>query len=531
MASPPTSSLRFVTLDGVPLPEPVEWTPCFIELGVPAALLTDVVVERNDTALTVAVRELDGDVRVLAEWPRSPTGRYDVAFWCAPAGINERATATVRPAKLSERAYSKLLEDLELRLPASIAVGLSTHGALAGIQLLPPAESTLEQELLRVRRAVRGQVGRPGLAAALRRVAEDPYRSLVGTELWVQRERARRLDPTRLGQLLTRAGNLTSDGRPRRVPEIRVEETVDVYENRLVRAFYDQVSHRIRLLGDATSPNAVASGELASLHADLVGARRSADFLDDVGQLVRAPAEVTMVLLKRPEYRAILEGWLEFRRSSVVRLDEPSLDAPLKNLPQLYETWGVLRLIDVVLSQAGSHGFDLRSERIAVRHTSGLFIRVLKDGKPALTFEDAQGNVLRVTPQRRYGKSGELRSISFNQVPDVVLELERSDGSVDIWLFDPKYKLDSEDAKADAPPGGAPVKTDIDAMHAYRDAIRDQAGTARVRYAAILYPGPSVAYSNGLAAIRAHPLGDSELRRHLVDVVRRCMTSAVTIQA
>jgi PD-(D/E)XK nuclease superfamily len=41
-------------------------------------------------------------------------------------------------------------------------------------------------------------------------------------------------------------------------------------------------------------------------------------------------------------------------------------------------------------------------------------------------------------------------------------------------------------------------KVDIDKMHAYRDAIRDQSGTRVVRYAATLYPGPELHYAEGL---------------------------------
>jgi len=47
-----------------------------------------------------------------------------------------------------------MLEDLNQMLPASIALGLQQTGALADIHLLSPGESTLAQELIRLRRAI-----------------------------------------------------------------------------------------------------------------------------------------------------------------------------------------------------------------------------------------------------------------------------------------------------------------------------------------------------------------------------------------
>jgi hypothetical protein len=93
----------------------------------------------------------------------------------------------------------------------------------------------------------------------------------------------------------------------------------------------------------------------------------------------------------------------------------------------------------------------------------------------------------------------------------------RDDGaSPRVLVFDPKYKLDGEmptsepRTPSDFDVGGRPKKTDIDKMHAYRDAIRDRYGRPVVEYAAILYPGRTVSYSNGLEALRAYP-GDAEL--------------------
>jgi predicted component of viral defense system (DUF524 family) len=99
--------------------------------------------------------------------------------------------------------------------------------------------------------------------------------------------------------------------------------------------------------------------------------------------------------------------------------------------------------------------------------------------------------------------------MSFPQIPDVTVEVRAAGSTPRLYLFDPKYKLDSQtdDPQAEA----APKKEDIDKMHAYRDAIRGPDGEQIVRFAAILYPGPSQFFAPGgsprpyVAALRADP--------------------------
>ena len=60
-------------------------------------------------------------------------------------------------------------------------------------------------------------------------------------------------------------------------------------------------------------------------------------------------------------------------------------------------------------------------------------------------------------------------------------------------------------------------------MHAYRDAVRGEEGLRVVRYAAILYPGPDVRYSEGLEAIRAYPGAEQDLEKRLRSLLRRAL--------
>ena len=465
--------------------------------------------------MPIFVKELAGRVRVLADWPQSGAGNFDLTLAFRDGSWTEQRILCCRATETEPRwLWRRCWTDLQQRLPASIAIALQRAGALSGIEIVAPEETTLAEELHRLTRAARGTPTRAGLVDVLRLLAEQPHQVLRGYEEWRHRERARRIDAARLPQAFNRAGNLDRDRLPTLVPERPVVHVTDTYENRLVEAFYRQVNLRLRLLLAALQQRRYLS--LAEEAAEVLGrldvARRVASFLDDVSDLAEAPGRVTMVLLKRPEYRAALEGFLEFRRRALVRISEPSIDAPLENLPFLYETWGVLEVIAVLLDLAADLGYQVRLQRICSRRAGHLWIQVLRDGQAALVLSHPQlDRTIAMIPQRSYSPGAEnLHSVSFLQRPDIAVEITENDRT-DVYVFDPKYKLESEEEDVEDA-SGRPKKIDIDAMHSYRDAIRGKAGERVVRYAAILYPGPATLYTPGLAALNADPRDSQSLK-------------------
>jgi predicted component of viral defense system (DUF524 family) len=326
--------------------------------------------------------------------------------------------------------------------------------------------------------------------------------------------------------------------RPHHVPDVRVEHTFDVYENRLLRLFLDQVQRRLRRLAAVFAESNLLTGlaEVEKLQRQIGIAAREAWFLEEVALPGYVPTRATMVLLRRPLYRAAFERFLEFHREAFVQLDDDRLDAPLDNLPHLYETWGTLEVIAAILELGDELGFETREQRIA-RHTyHSVFIKVLPDGKPALVMVHPEdGREIRVIPQKSFGRTARPhRSISFAQRPDLTVQASRPGGDTQLLVFDPKYKLRSEgmagstledDDSLEGEPG-QPKKVDIDKMHAYRDAIRDGRLRRVVSHAAILYPGASVQYEGGVAALSALP-DDS---KPLIDAVKGILRTALRLE-
>lgn len=484
--------------------------PGWVELPIPRAQYDEVAVWVNDRPVVPVIRALgQGPARVLLEWPRSGPGHYCIAVrW--PEGSAQQVW-TVKPAKISQPALEQLLADLEEELPSSIALGIKRCGGLGELQVLPPHENTYQQECERLRRAILGTRNRPGLKDVLPRLQLDPQRTLIARSVWVPRRQARRLEPAGLRQCLLRAGNLDDKLTPLQVLDPRVEQTFDVYENRLVKAFVHQVGMRLRWASQFCRNNP----ELTQLRSVLRSAETQAPFLKEVKLLEALSPRLTMVLLKRPQYRAALEGYLEFQRTLRIRLEEPQLDAPLANLPFLYELWGSLQVHAAVLAVGAEMGFEVTQNRLVHRDGVSAFVRVVAANVASLELQ-RQGVRLSLIPQRSYRpNSFPLYSASFEQVPDLALEISSPDKPVRVLVFDPKYKLDGE----------RPVKADIDKMHAYRDAIRDPENRRVVGTAAILYPGDDVRYAgDDVMAIQAYP-GKGYLRAGLERLVRAAIAA------
>jgi hypothetical protein len=528
----PELGLQFLTLSGIPLPGPREWTPAFVEITTPNTIDWGSLAFRiNEVEQPLSLRRIDGAVRLVADWPRVGPGRYRLQVTAGAA--SQSAIVEVLPSKMSMAEFGDMVEQLETRLPLSVALGLQRLGGLAGVALVTARESTLASEIQRLRVAVHGDDRTRGLVAVLRDLHGDPHRSLQTTGLWVHRKDARRPDPNRVLMALRRPNNLSPDGKPIEVFDARVEHSFDVYENRLVRTFVTQVDRRLRRALRATEGDDRRSlrEDVTSLTDALGQARRYASFLDDASELSGPPDRLSMVLLRRPPYRAALEAFLRFQRGQSIRIDDPAIEAPLNELPRLYQQWCTLWVIETLLRVAADYGFTLVEERLIGRDGAGLFMRALPDGKPVLTLQHAEsGARVRLIPERTYAPGGSgLNSLSFPQRPDIAIELTRSTGEMLIWLLDPKYKLDSE-AGASTAVTTNPLKVDIDKMHAYRDAIRDSGGGRAVQYAAIMYPGATRTFPGNIEAISALPQADGGWSGgRLVDVFRRALAVPQTL--
>ena len=534
MVSQVTSHKFRSTAAGHPyIHSPGEWELAFVDVQVPSSDAGIAQVFLQGKPLEVIIRfDAEKNPFVTCEWPRSGAGNYRLETRIGDSIA--RTEITIKPSKISTASYDRLIEDLEGYLPASIAIGLQTGGALSGLDFRERRASTLSEQVLRLRRAVKGTEDHLGLAAILPKISESPHSILVTDELWVNIDHARRPPPHRFPQAIVRPGNLGADRLPIQVIDSRVERSFDVYENRLLKFFLQRLVSKlevlIRTLGKINKPELLDEAIRSLEQIRLV--RRMAPFLDQVRDVPNVLDSVSMVFLKHPYYRAVLNRYIEFKKSFNVTIDEPALDTPITDLPTLYQSWSTLIVIDTLISVGSDLGFRVESETLFRNEVDDFCIKLIPNGQEALVLirDDDQARIS-LTPEANYGNIGKYQSVSFSQVPDIAITIERSGFPPKIILFDPKYKLDSEEisdedeTSSDTDIGsvevrGKPKKIDIDKMHTYRDSIRTASGEMVVEYAGILYPGDTQTFSDDVEAIRAIPGDDAELRQHVAKVFK-----------
>ena len=513
-----SSGLRWFTEAGDEVESPVEWQPYLLELPVPPEQWESAVLRIGRRNVPVILRRIGGVSRVVAEWERAGPGHHQIVYRAAASAGS--ASIRIEPAKFGAGEFAKLLDALERELPAAIAIAVQQMGGLAGVDVSLPRIPTLAEEVQRLRRAVEGYASVPGLARLLREIGADPHVRLRNTSHWVNRRDARRPMVASLREAVTRADNLDEESLPRKLADTRVVRSFDTYENRLLALFAKQVERRLRRLRavlESSKRWPELSRDTETLLATLLRARRGAAFLDEVAPLQTPPSQVTMVLLRRPWYKELYRAYRAFHRGLSVRLEAAALETPLDALPYLYQVWATLQVIQAFLETANSLGYVVERQRLIGYDVNGWFARPLPDGEAAVIVRHhSTRRRASLIPERTYpphrGARDTLYSSTYSQRPDIAIEILDGAEVRNILVLDPKYKLEGGGANID---DSAPLKADVDKMHAYRDAIRDQSGARIVSFAGILYPGATFRFGNEIGALSARPDTLAALQRDL----------------
>ncbi|ALG68195.1 DUF2357 domain-containing protein [Beggiatoa leptomitoformis] len=490
----------FYTEQGDLLDAPLEWSPCLLVLAT--ALDDTTVVTLQGKRLELQKRRIQGTWRLVASLPRLGVGGYHL-------GLNGQIYVfTVQSSKLNPNEIEQLLIDLHYHLPASIALSLQRANVLVGGKVIEATQLTITSEINRLRNAIKGTSAYRGLCDLLPALQHAPHQHICTENQWQTAQSARRPHPAQLIYAL-QAHNLDAQQSIKRVLDQRSELTVDVYENQLVKTYLHQVRQALcRLRGIAR-----CRVEVDALWQALLYAEHQAPFLQSVRLLTHLPQRETTVFQHVPLYQAVMLNYKLFQENISINLYNKSLELPLENLPVLYQLWGTLQILQALLTVGESEGYQVIKQALCVPDKLGWLVNILPNGKPALVLQHPiHHTTVSFIPERTYQQLG----AGFQQRPDIAIEIENSVGELQVYLFDPKYKLDSHQDK--------PQKVDIDKMHAYRDAIR-QRGKHVVRYAAILYPATTQQFTAEIAAFMAIPSQAEALQTQ----VQTCLRQALKI--
>lgn len=506
LSSAESCSFRFLSTDGTSLAQPLEWTPCFVE-ACGLDKWEDCSLFLQGEPLELCKTRKHGTMGIYAEIPRCGAGRYQLELKHDSTTLYN-ISFIITPRKLGEETFYRLLDEVQFELPYGIAFSLQKLGGLAGITIEPWQESIKERELILLQRALYGSVtGKPGLLRLLSELSRNPLRKLENEEPWVKIYAVRRPSAVGLVHALCRPGNVVSH-LPLTLPDRRAKTSLDTYENQVVLFLHDLVRKRLYRLARFKWPGTGKYIQtIEKMIRQLAEARNNAYFLNEVSPLATVPSHVSMVQMKTPAYQASLVILLELLRTLSIRLDHPAMEHPLESVPTLYQYWGTLLLIQALLQIGEQHNLVVTKQSLVRRDPSGLVFTVFPKGKAALSLmHHHSGAVIHLYPEKNFGnetKETDYFSLSYQKRPDICIELQKPGSTPRLLLFDPKYKLLSEDINR--PGEGDPLRIDIDKMHTYRDAIRCKDNSRPVAFAGIMYPGHTKEFSQGLAALGCLP--------------------------
>lgn len=402
---------------------------------------------------------------------------------------------TVYSGKWGEADFDRMLGEIAGQL--AILPFAATTGAQQALEHRGPAADRVLYHAFVYLRYLLSPTALPDdrLPIALRLVVTRPHRRLRRVTQWSPLGALRTVEPRALLAAITpRAGLYRAPpGRapalaqalrghlPEQLEETRVEDLLDVPENRFVKAFVAEAASIIERVRDLALP--MKPGHFRHrLLADCERMTRSLapvrthPMWRDISDLRRLPAE-SQVLQRARGYRQVFRSYIRLRQSArLLPLGDATTQhlLEIKDIAELYEMWcffEVQRQVTLALKRPPVLAEPFTVGDLGAHLGRGL--RIAWHGGIELFYNLS------------FSRSREDRSYSLPLRPDVVLRVHRDDGHED-HVFDAKFKvrrISTEVEDGDEDGRGVFKREDVYKMHAYRDALPS------VRSAWVLYPG------------------------------------------
>jgi len=312
---------------------------------------------------------------------------------------------------------------------------------------------------------------RTALEAGVQRICRAPHTRLLPYEQAVRAERLRgRLSP-KLEERVTAHLQCGELQHRYRITSQRL--SVDTPENRFVKMVLTKSSLEItrfkeRVEREDKSPE---QGRISpSFLNELNGWKKPLEqllnrpFFAEVGAFEGLTAE-SLVLHQRAGYAAVYRIWQELKLYLDTFGGHASIS--MKSVAELYEVWCLLEVRRMLLEL----GFvETKRERVQLNGTR-LEKTLIEGMGAAFHFSREDGIKIKLVHEPTFSSTnnpafGKIYSWTTEQRPDIFLEATLKDGGKVQWIFDAKYRIDTDIEAVDVPPNDA-----INQMHRYRDAL------------------------------------------------------------
>ncbi len=256
----------------------------------------------------------------------------------------------------------------------------------------------------------------------------------------------------------------------RRVPAVRVTETLDTPEHRWLRTAITRVKRRVRRLLDGVDDELIrakargrATARLEAEREELAGLDARLGRMLAVEPLSEALGSVpqgfsSLRLLRTPGYREAVRAVLALNQG--LALDGGAVETSVKDLEVLYELWCFLRLAGWLYEIVGG---EADFSQLFRQTDSGLRTTLAPGSDVEVSMRNAW------TLRLAYNRS--FRGLTGTQRPDILLTVE-SEGWPSIFIvMDAKYRVQADpDYLKQFRLPGPPVDA-VNQLHRYRDAI------------------------------------------------------------
>lgn len=389
--------------------------------------------------------------------------------------LNGRLVMSVRvevyPTKISYKEdYRAIMEDVTAEI---YAVAFDFLKKTYQSMKIGRAEQATPAEFFQIISVIFGD-----FVKAANKITTVPHRKLITAHEIQPWHKVRRADGNTRQWLMKHPSSIVRTGEglvAEKALAVRKEITYDTNENRFAKYILQSAAKRLNDFRNryekSNNPDPEVPASVSRMQQTVNRLLGSA-FFQSVGDYGNENS-MSLVFELAPGYRELYKYYLMLRRGLEIHGDLFRIS--MKDTAQLYEYWCFLKLVSMmknaVFTDASGNKvrkYKLASPDVIRMDRSGITVTLVKGKRSEIRFV----NVVTGEKISLIYNPGEQNTQTVSQKPDNVLELKKTGSEVTYkYIFDAKYRIESDPDRYYPDPNPGPKLDDINTMHRYRDAI------------------------------------------------------------
>jgi Uncharacterized conserved protein len=242
---------------------------------------------------------------------------------------------------------------------------------------------------------------------------------------------------------------------PRKVIEIKKENTTDIFENRFVKYIIRSIVKRLTIIENNLKEKEANQDEYLKIIANFK--KNLNTHLNTYYKNIKdiyEKASMSLVFQMTSGYKEVFYYYTILKKGLDICDDVYSITP--KKIWNLYEIWCYIKLHNILKEI----GYDVVNYGIVSFKDNGLSLSLLQNKEAVMTYRNKQGETIELWYNKSYKNLP-----TTSQRPDTVLCLKTKSTDEKIYIFDAKYRVFISNGVV------GPHEEDINVMHRYRDSI------------------------------------------------------------